>query len=78
MVINEHAPAECEPMEAGLDHLPAHLKGKDFYCTCPFGRHGFYMILEGESSEQVVQGLPTELLLGNTRVGQLEVFRLPS
>jgi hypothetical protein len=32
-------------MEAGLDRLPEHLKGKDFNCTCPFGKHGFYMIL---------------------------------
>ena len=78
LVINEHAPEGCEPMEGGLDHIPEHLKGKDFYCTCPFGKHGFYMILEGDSSDQVVQGLPSELLIGSTRVEQLEVFRLPS
>ena len=65
-------------MEASLDRIPEHLRGKDFHCTCPFGKHGFYMIVEGESSEHVVDGLPPELLTGNTRVEQLEVFRLPS
>ena len=78
MVSNEHSPEECEAMEGGLDHVPDHLKGKDFYCTCPFGRHGFYLIVEGESSEQVAQGLPAELFLGSTKIEQLEVFRLPS
>jgi hypothetical protein len=78
IVINEHAPDQCEPMEASLDHVPEHLKGKDFYCTCPFGKHGYYLIVDGGSSEQVVQGLPGELLIGNTRLEQLEVFRLPS
>lgn len=76
IVINKHAPEECEPMDAGLDHLPEHLKGKAFYCTCPGGEHGFYMILEGESSEAVVQGLPPEWRPG-TRALPLETFRLP-
>ena len=78
MAINEHTPEECEPMEAGLDRIPEHLRGKDFYCTCPFGKHGYYMIVDGETSELVVDGLPPELLTGTTRVERLEVFRLPS
>lgn len=77
LIINEHRAEECEPMEAGMDRLPEHLKGKNFYCTCPYGKHGFYMILDGESSEQVVAGLPPELLISSTRAEQVEVFKLP-
>lgn len=77
LIINQHRPEECEPMEAGMDHLPEHLRGQNFYCTCPYGKHGFYMILEGESAEQVISGLPPELKMGDTRADQLEVFTLP-
>jgi hypothetical protein len=77
LIINEHRAEDCEPMEAGMDRLPEHLRGQDFYCTCPYGKHGFYMILEGESSEAAAGGLPPELLMGSARAGQLEVFKLP-
>ncbi|HJU81700.1 MAG TPA: hypothetical protein VJ796_08105 [Acidimicrobiia bacterium] len=76
MVINKHQPEDCEPMDAGISRVGEHLKGKDFYCTCPFGEHGFYMILEGTSSEEVIEGLPVEWRKG-TRALALEVFRIP-
>ena len=60
IVINEHEPERCEPMEAGLDHLPEHLIGLEFYCTCPAGRHGFFLFVEGETAEEVIRGLPVE------------------
>ena len=76
IVINRHTPEECEPMDAGLDRLPEHLKGQDFICTCPYGEHGYYMLLEGESSEDVIQGLPPEWRPG-TRAVPIEIFKLP-
>ena len=66
MVVNRHEPDYCEPMEAALTHLPEHLEGQDLFCPCPYGEHGFYMILEGESSEAVIEGLPIEMRLGTT------------
>ena len=77
MVINSHAPEECEGMESDVDKLPAQLKGRDFYCTCPFGEHGFYMFLEGDSSEEVLALLPTSFRSGGTtRAVPYEVWQL--
>lgn len=76
LVMNRHEPDHCEPMDSGINRIGDHLKGKDFYCSCPFGEHGFYMLLEGESSEEVIQGLPPEWRPG-TRAVALELFKLP-
>jgi hypothetical protein len=66
IVVNSHAPEDCEPMEAPMSRLPAHLKDKDFICTCPEGPHAFYLLLEGETAEQVIEGLPQEWRKGST------------
>ena len=58
MVVNRHEPDYCEPMEAALTHLPDHLVGQELFCPCPYGEHGYYMILEGESSEAVIEMHP--------------------
>ena len=76
LVVNRHDPEACEPMEAALTHLPVHLKGAQLLCSCPYGQHGYYMTLEGESSEAVIQGLPPEMRPG-TRAVPVEVFTLP-
>jgi hypothetical protein len=62
-------------MDAGIEKIGPHLEGRDFYCTCPFGEHAFYMILEGDSSESVIAGLPVEWRPG-TRAVPLEIFNL--
>jgi hypothetical protein len=76
MVINEHSAEQCQAMEAALPKLPAHLKGADFYCTCPGGVHGYFMILDGDSVEDVLGGMPDELRLGSTQARVLEIFKL--
>ena len=77
MLINHHAPEECEGMEADTDRLSPALRGADFYCTCPFGEHGYYMFLEGESSEEVLALIPPSLRGGGTtRAVQYEVWQL--
>jgi hypothetical protein len=77
MVINSHSPEECEEMEGDADKLPAVLKGKDFYCTCPFGEHGYYMFLEGDSSQEVLALMPQSFLAGGTtRAVAYEVWKL--
>ena len=62
-------------MEAGLEHLPSHLVGREFICTCPEGPHGFYMVLEGETAEEVIRGLPPEWRPG-TDAYPAEIFDL--
>ena len=63
-------------MDAGIEKIGPHLKDRDFYCTCPFGEHAFYMVLEDDSSELVIAGLPPEWGSG-TRAVPLEIFKLP-
>ena len=76
IVINSHRPEQCEGMEADADHLPAALKGADFYCTCPFGEHAYYMFLEGGSSEEVLSLLPPSFRDGKTRAVPYDVWKL--
>jgi hypothetical protein len=76
MVINEHDPEQCSAMEAGIPKLPPELKGTDFYCTCPGGVHGYFMIQEGDSAEEVLALLPNEMKLGSTKALVLEIFKL--
>ncbi|MDQ3954916.1 MAG: hypothetical protein M3285_05130 [Actinomycetota bacterium] len=75
IVINSHSAEECEPMEVAMSHLPAHLEGQDFLCTCPEGPHGFYMVLEGDTAETVIAGLPPEWRRG-TEAYPVEIFQL--
>jgi hypothetical protein len=76
IVINEHDPEQCAAMEAGIPNLPPELKGQDFYCTCPGGVHGYFMIREGDSAEEVLALLPKEMKLGSTKALVLEAFKL--
>ena len=78
LIINTHAPDQCEPMEADMDRLPDELKGKDFYCTCPHGIHGYYLFVDAESSDKAIEHLPPSLRLGDTRAQAIELIRLPS
>jgi hypothetical protein len=79
LVSNNHGAEECESwhrrVEAGMSHLPVHLEGTDFLCTCPEGPHAFYMVLEGETAEEVIAGLPPEWRTG-TEAYPVEIFRL--
>lgn len=75
LVINRHAPEACEAIGPGLKRPPAHLKGTKFYCPCPYGEHSFYMVVEGNSAEDVIQSLPPELQPG-TRAVAIEIFDL--
>jgi hypothetical protein len=76
IVINRHRPEDCLPMDEGIGRISPRLSGQTFYCSCPYGEHGFYMILEGPSSEDVIGDLPSEWRPG-TRAVPLELFRLP-
>lgn len=75
LVVNFHPAEDCVPMEAGLDHLPTHLEGKDFLCTCPEGPHAFYMVVEGDTAEDVIVGLPSEWRPGSNAY-PVEIFPL--
>lgn len=75
IVVNQHPAEDCEPMEAGLRNAPSHLDGLDFYCTCPEGPHAFYLVVEGETAETVIRGLPPAWRPGSTAY-PVEIFPL--
>lgn len=74
ILVNEHSPEECAAMDADSAFAPE-LKGKPFYCSCPYGVHGFFILAEGDSAEQVIRFLPPAFRPG-TRVQALEVFTI--
>jgi hypothetical protein len=76
IIVNEHSPDDCEAMEAGIPHVPAAWKGTNFYCTCPGGVHGYFMIVEASSAEEVMRLLPVPFRAGTTKTLALEVFQL--
>lgn len=75
LVINHHTPEECEAISPGIERPPARLKGTKFYCPCPYGEHSFYMVLEGNSAENILESLPPSFRPGTRAVG-LEIFDL--
>jgi hypothetical protein len=75
-VVNRHGLEDCDPMEDVMDRLPPLVRGADFYCTCPAGEHGFVMYLEGDTAEEIIEGIPPEWRKG-TRAVPVEVFKLP-
>jgi hypothetical protein len=56
----EHEASECAAMEEELQHLgPAEvIRGKDFHCSCPYGHHGGWVAVEGDSAEGILASLP--------------------
>jgi len=76
LVINSHTPQECEEQEADIDKIGPELKGVDLLCTCPGGEHVYYMILEGDTAEQVLGYFPPSFKLGKMRALPLEIMRL--
>lgn len=60
MITCDHNPEDCEAMSKELELLgaPDFIKGRDFYCSCPFGHHAGWIKVEGESKESLLAGLP--------------------
>jgi hypothetical protein len=76
IVVNQHTPEQCGPMERDMDKIPDRLHGLDFLCTCPGGVHGYYIVIEGASAEDVLKALPDSLRIGSTKALPLETFKL--
>ena len=76
IIVNEHDPEDCEAMDAGIPKFPEQWRGTSFYCTCPGGTHGYFMIVEANSTEEVMQLLPAEFQAGSTKALPLEIFQL--
>lgn len=53
-----HTPAECEEMSRELESLgvPDVLKGTDFACSCPFGVHGGWGVIDAADEKAALAG----------------------
>jgi hypothetical protein len=52
----EHTDAECEAMSREIEELgvPNVLKGTDFACSCPFGKHGGWCVVEATDPQSAL------------------------
>ena len=78
LIHNRHQAAECpvlyEEYEA-MGGVPALLRGHEYFCTCPTGDHGAYVVVEGASADEVLAMLPPKYRAG-TRVIAGQVLEL--
>jgi hypothetical protein len=74
IVLNTQSPEECEPMEADIGKVGPEIKGRDWMCTCPSGEHAYYIVMDGDSAEQVLSFFPPSLKIGKTRAVPLEIM----
>ena len=68
LIRNRHEPEECqvlyEEYEA-LGGLPAAFKGHEYFCTCPTGDHGSYVVVDGGTADEVLAMLPPKFRSGS-------------
>ena len=55
----EHEAGECYVLSQEIESLgaPAAIEGRSFFCSCPFGHHGGWVAVEGESPEAILDSL---------------------
>jgi len=58
-----------------LGGLPSPFKGHEYFCTCPTGDHGAYVVVDGGSAEEVLAMLPPKYRTG-ARVIAGEILQL--
>jgi len=56
----EHTETECRDLDREMQAVGVAdvIKGRDFFCSCPFGHHGGWVAVEGESADAVRRSLP--------------------
>ena len=72
----EHRAEECEEMDREMQDVGVAevMKGKDFFCSCPYGHHGGWVAVEGESAEAILASLPP-IFRSHATVHKIETIR---
>ncbi|MFN2545041.1 MAG: hypothetical protein ABR600_10815 [Actinomycetota bacterium] len=68
LIHNRHEPAECEVLSQeyeAVGGMPAALDGHEYFCTCPTGDHGAYVIAEADSADSILAMLPPKFRAGS-------------
>jgi hypothetical protein len=60
IVTCEHTEEECAELDKEMADIGVAeiMKGKDFYCSCPFGHHGGWIAVEGDDANAIKESLP--------------------
>jgi hypothetical protein len=72
LIHNRHEPEECQALYEeyeAMGGLPAAFKGHEYFCTCPTGDHGAYVIVDGDSADAVLAMLPPKYRAGARVIG---------
>lgn len=78
LIHNRHQPEECQVLDEeyqAMGGLPAEFSGHEYFCTCPAGDHGAYVIVDGSSADDVLALLPPKYRAGS-RVIAGEILQL--
>jgi hypothetical protein len=72
----EHKAQECAEMDREMQEVGVAnaIKGKDFFCSCPYGHHGGWVAVEGESAEAILVSLPP-VFRSHANVYEVEAVR---
>ncbi|HLF09500.1 MAG TPA: hypothetical protein VI789_09190 [Dehalococcoidia bacterium] len=72
----EHTAEECEELgkEYEVYGVPGPVKGQDYYCSCPYGFHAGWVVVEAASAEHAMASLPP-LNRAHTKAYQVETMR---
>ena len=62
---------DMEMQEIGVAEV---IKGKDFFCSCPYGHHGGWVAVESESAESILISLPP-VFRSHANVYEVEAVR---
>jgi hypothetical protein len=56
----EHTADECEALGQEYETLgaPELIRGKDYWCSCPYGFHAGWVTVEAESEDAALKALP--------------------
>ena len=75
MLTCEHPAEVCEALFQEQQQLgtPDVYKGRDFLCSCPFGEHNGWVVVEGETGEAILASLPP-LFRSHAKARQIETM----
>jgi hypothetical protein len=76
MLICEHPAEDCERISKEQQDLgtPMVMKDRDFFCSCPYGVHNGWVVVEGDNSDSILTSLPP-LLRSHAKVLEIEIVR---
>jgi hypothetical protein len=71
-----HTAEECADLdrEMATVGIAEIIKGHDFFCSCPYGYHGGWVDVEGESAEAIHASLPP-VFGSHAKVYEVEAVR---